>query len=35
MTEFRVKADPNDCGLSSDVWDFEKFKKKLKIVIIK
>lgn len=35
MNEHQVRPDPNDCGLSSDFWNTEKFKKKLRIVVIK
>lgn len=35
MNEFQVRPDPNDCGLSSDHWSMERFKKKLKITVVK
>jgi DNA-directed RNA polymerase I and III subunit RPAC1 len=35
LNEYKLKQDPNDCGISDELWDFEKFKKSMKIVIVK
>ncbi|XP_055376014.1 DNA-directed RNA polymerases I and III subunit RPAC1 [Condylostylus longicornis] len=35
LDEYKIKQDPYDCGLADDLWDFEQFKEKFKIIIIR
>lgn len=35
LEEYKIKQDPYDYGLADDEWDFEKFKRKFKIVIVR
>ena len=35
LDEYKLKQDPNDCGMADELWDFEKLKKDMKIVIVK
>lgn len=35
MEQYKTKQDPNDYGLADERWSLERFKEKMKIVIVK
>lgn len=35
LDEYKLKTDEKDYGLADELWDFEKFKKKLKMVRVR
>lgn len=35
LTEYKVKQDAHDYGMADDLWSFENFKKKFRIVVVR
>lgn len=35
LEEYRLKQDPQDYGISDDVWNLERFKRQCKIVVVR
>ena len=35
LNEYKLKTDEKDYGLADELWNFSKFKKKLKLVRVK
>lgn len=35
MQQYKTQQDPNDYGLADEYWDFEKFKRQMKIVVVR
>lgn len=35
LTEYKLKQDAHDYGMADDLWSFENFKKKFRIVIVR
>lgn len=35
LTEYKLKQDAHDYGMADDIWSFENFQKKFRIVVVK
>lgn len=35
MEQYKTKQDPNDYGLADEEWSFERFKERMKIVVVR
>lgn len=35
LTEYKVKQDAHDYGMADDIWSFENFKRKFRIVVVR
>lgn len=35
LTEYKVKQDAHDYGMADDLWSFEEFKRKFRIVVVR
>lgn len=35
LEEYKIKQGAQDYGMADEIWDFEKFKEKFRIVVVR